>query len=855
MPVSIKPRLISIKDPQTGQYKDADMLSLIPNTVVVSDLQPPSDTVLWIKETENSDCEVPTQSEFTTALNGVNSALSALRPAATLEDVGKAIIVKTVENGEPTEYEYGEAGGGGGEGGVIVDYTVNAAPRVVEIDSGDLVSGKSWTAQGTQINNAGYCLYDTPIQLEEGETLVSIYNHSCDTGCNQYLWVTLNASNQVVRYGKHPAIAIQSGEVAIKVAFSMMANPLSNGRKVFIYSGAESMPQDKISAALTFGNDVVMDNLTMLSGYVMGHENAQWTAMETEKSTGVIDIPYGALSMEHNFPLDLDNNRKTLIFLDNMYNVVSFDNVNMELDIPEDAEHCVIQTHNYDDTASYYIRFKMSEVNAMSVSADLDELSEECDSMYRIGDTVLLSTPLMLTGIGTYDMTSEGTDPRYSANTGWHWQKFEVAPGEIYAYNFTAPTTHDNYLLLANKFNKCVSQSKGQVVSGTLIIPDGIKYMYISVRSNCDPCSLIKRNDKTPKVDESTDYIDSYITSLLAALNAQNITIDLVPSYYYGEHEKILQKVDKTGLKFAIFTDTHYKNDGTQPEYSRIVKELKRLQDEGVIDFVVHLGDAIENQTYSYTAFTDVLSNAGVNYMILKGNHDLIKQSVIRANCTNITGMTFDTLGCWAYLDDTTNNVRYIFLNSCDKGIDVDNDTATITMQQGDYSYRQLYWLANTALNTDKKVVLFNHIALKPSSSDSQGVKMSTMNDNQYIPAAIVNAFSNGTSGSSSYISSGESGAQSTITYDFTSQGAGDVICLFNGHGHGDWAYTTDNGLLSIMESNGLCINNMSATWGYTFPAKADTIDEIAFDIVNINPTTKKIKMWRFGRGIDREFN
>lgn len=41
------------------------------------------------------------------------SAIDKLTPDATASDVGKAIIVKTVENGKPSSYEYGEAGGGG----------------------------------------------------------------------------------------------------------------------------------------------------------------------------------------------------------------------------------------------------------------------------------------------------------------------------------------------------------------------------------------------------------------------------------------------------------------------------------------------------------------------------------------------------------------------------------------------------------------------------------------------------------------------------------------------------------------------------------------------------------------------
>lgn len=65
----------------------------------------------------------------------LKNAISQLQPAATQSDVGKALIVKTVDTqtGKPTSYEYGEAGGGGGQtdiglsvvnGQICVSYSV-----------------------------------------------------------------------------------------------------------------------------------------------------------------------------------------------------------------------------------------------------------------------------------------------------------------------------------------------------------------------------------------------------------------------------------------------------------------------------------------------------------------------------------------------------------------------------------------------------------------------------------------------------------------------------------------------------------------------------------------------------------
>lgn len=63
--------------------------------------------------------------------------ISTLKPIASQSDIGKALLVKTVANGIPTSYEYGEAGGGGGTS----DYTdLSNKPS---INSHELVGNKT----------------------------------------------------------------------------------------------------------------------------------------------------------------------------------------------------------------------------------------------------------------------------------------------------------------------------------------------------------------------------------------------------------------------------------------------------------------------------------------------------------------------------------------------------------------------------------------------------------------------------------------------------------------------------------------------------------------------------------------
>ena len=46
------------------------------------------------------------------SLTGVKNAINGMNPVATASDIGKALLVKTVADGKPTSWEYGEAGGG-----------------------------------------------------------------------------------------------------------------------------------------------------------------------------------------------------------------------------------------------------------------------------------------------------------------------------------------------------------------------------------------------------------------------------------------------------------------------------------------------------------------------------------------------------------------------------------------------------------------------------------------------------------------------------------------------------------------------------------------------------------------------
>lgn len=72
-----------------------------------------ADDVLFKLENPGEKNQREINEEHAESINDLQNAINTLQPSATASDVGKALIVKTVdpETGKPSEYEYGEAGG------------------------------------------------------------------------------------------------------------------------------------------------------------------------------------------------------------------------------------------------------------------------------------------------------------------------------------------------------------------------------------------------------------------------------------------------------------------------------------------------------------------------------------------------------------------------------------------------------------------------------------------------------------------------------------------------------------------------------------------------------------------------
>lgn len=144
-------------------------------------------------------------------------------------------------------------------------------------------------------------------------------------------------------------------------------------------------------------------------------------------------------------------------------------------------------------------------------------------------------------------------------------------------------------------------------------------------------------------------------------------------------------------------------------------------------------------------------------------------------------------------------------------------------------------WFINTVLNTNKLVVLCEHMSTQANQNFSNTIPSATRSE------AINNAIS-------TFISNG-----------------GKFIQLF-GHTHCDYAFT--NPWLSIASTCGKfeqanvdsesirAITGYDTTYGLVSPSRTEgNATEQAWDVVVISPTSRKINIIRFGAGVDREFS
>lgn len=330
---------------------------------------------------------------------------------------------------------------------------------------------------------------------------------------------------------------------------------------------------------------------------------------------------------------------------------------------------------------------------------------------------------------------------------------------------------------------------------------------------------------------------------------------------------------------FVFFTDSHI----DFMESDACMDNLKRTIDfanEAPIKFdaVINAGDAITPfyeqdkslPLFYARQFFDEVKKSRIPFLFAKGNHDVNcwwnkPENVITDRdyynlyywfCQENYGTVHQNKanGCpstWHYYDVEKHKIRIV----CVDFQDIDKTT---TNEKGQVKYfgsngfyisdEQMNWIVNEALNFDKKpekdwgvIIVCHHLPQDNPDYENAGEKL----------LDICAAFNNGTVYENHYKNQLNSFFDLDVKADFTRYKDLDkkphIICWLMGHIHDD-VHEVKKGIHLIYTTNASASQRSGDARLLRIPG---TVTQNAFDVVNIDTKTRKIRMFRYGAGVN----
>ena len=363
--------------------------------------------------------------------------------------------------------------------------------------------------------------------------------------------------------------------------------------------------------------------------------------------------------------------------------------------------------------------------------------------------------------------------------------------------------------------------------------------------------------------------------SSIAISDPQNMYAEAMPLYFKDTFNHATNVPHGENIvNIAFITDNHHQEDADPwSRYSYSGKSLEHYQwfAQGTLrtkpDIAIANGDNINGDTYRPTLIwttMHVWAMLSTVYLktalfMLPGNHDsgvgqtpklVAKDAMTEQDLKNayhtvkpLYGEVRNGDSLYFYKDLPDKKVRVIGLNSSDMPWITDSQGNYVhnRLEEAGFSIAQLKWLADVALklpDNSWQVVFFFHHPLSASTFY-----------NAQALIDIIKAFKNG--GSVVINRSDVDDMQIVgLKADFTTQGAGTVIGVFNGHYHADSQdFTTLNGTPIVITDASL-----SNSIGEQLKRR-NTPNEDCWETISIDTNARTIHCYRFGRGADREFN
>lgn len=373
-------------------------------------------------------------------------------------------------------------------------------------------------------------------------------------------------------------------------------------------------------------------------------------------------------------------------------------------------------------------------------------------------------------------------------------------------------------------------------------------------------------------------------------------------------------------IGYVFITDLHFNsNINNNKALLRQLQAVVDIANNCQIDFVCVGGDVVDGTTASASKelvisyvrqMMNILSGCKCPVVILAGNHDdncyhssgygntdkgfyarnmLVDNAIIPQMI--IGGSEADD--CYYYFDIEKKNLRVICLDYIDYNKNADKSGRS----WWGFSKEQVTWFCNTALNTNKDIIVLSHGQIvdirygfynleDEGDKDWSGSVSNKINNSVPAPSGYVHAYYSGyTTDIKNVISAFNAKSSITLygnTYDFSTRN-GNIILSHHGHFHGDFELNIGNMPVIL---TGCAKNEPGDTYyadykvagkedtymfpdlasaesqhangyGYEFvdPNNRDfgTINEALFDIVSVNSTA--INILRVGAGKDRVIN
>lgn len=364
-----------------------------------------------------------------------------------------------------------------------------------------------------------------------------------------------------------------------------------------------------------------------------------------------------------------------------------------------------------------------------------------------------------------------------------------------------------------------------------------------------------------------------------------NINRRFIP-YSIGTPANNLYQINKSynRANFVFFTDSHIDLTNPTESYSNVEDTVRFIKECPVsFDGILHAGDII-TQTGNKASiknnampFFNKVKEANVPVVFAKGNHDLNDYSETPPNAFNDSdwgemfldyaetqyGIVRQTKAngsksTWHYLDYEDKKIRVISIDTQDTDKTETDSNGYVLYQGGKAWYisnEQLNWIASTALNFDDKmdkgwgVIVVMHQSLS-KWDDWYSTSLTPAYESSIEKFFnLLVAFNTQSTYSNNYTFDVNTFYNININADFTRYATETnkphIICVLNGHEHYD-SNTVYQGINMIWTTNGSATNDYSEG---RIARILGTSTQNCFDILNIDTTHRKIRMFRFGAG------